>query len=163
MASKEVTVGTPEGDKPAGTVNVDVREAGSSEHVNEKHDPETCEHVQWETGFWKRFPWIGALALFTMLLGILASGLILWSSNLKYREEWPVHEKWTRGKLSEQWRRKSQIEPHVLLAIVNTVTNLALAIAIGHGVAIAWWRRVLKGSTIEVSNLLHVPCFMIAR
>ena len=47
------------------------------------------------------------------------------------------------------WKQNAQIAPHVLLALVNTVMNISLAIAIGQGVAIAWWRRALKGSTVE--------------
>lgn len=56
--------------------------------------------------------------------------------------------------------------PSVALAVTNTVSNLALAIAIGQGVAITWWRKVhecplrcghtftdnnqaLKGATVE--------------
>jgi hypothetical protein len=141
---------TTEHDKQSGTVNIEVRESGSTEQVDEKHDEESCEHVHWETGFWKRFPWIGAIAIFTMLVCIAMDGLILGTSDQKFREEWPAHQRWNI--LSDYWKSKTQIEPHVLLAIVNTVTNVALAIAIGHGVAIAWWRRVLMGSTIEVSR-----------
>jgi hypothetical protein len=75
-------------------------------------------------------------------------GVILGTSSGKYSEEWPAHQGWEW--MPTGWKKRTQIAPHVLLAIVNTVTNVALAIAIGHGVAIAWWRRVLKGSTIEV-------------
>jgi hypothetical protein len=134
--------------KPVKDVTIDVRESASTEEVQEKHKEEHCEHVQWETGFWKRFPWIGASAILSMLVCIALDGVILGTSDEQYQQQWPAHQKWDM--LSEKWKTKTQIGPHVLLAIVNTVTNVALAIAIGHGVAIAWWRRVLKGSTIEV-------------
>jgi ABC-type phosphate transport system permease subunit len=134
-------------EKPAGNITVDVRESASAEDNNEKQQEENHEHVQWETGFWKRFPWIGALAILTMLVCIAMDGVILGTSNGQYQQQWPAHQQWDM--LSEKWKKKTQVAPHVLLAIVNTITNVALAIAIGHGVAIAWWRRVLKGSTIE--------------
>jgi hypothetical protein len=35
------------------------------------------------------------------------------------------------------------------LALVNTISNVCLAVAIGQGIAIAWWRKALKGSTVE--------------
>ena len=162
MASKEMTALKADAEKPLGTVNVDIREAGSSEHANEKHDPENCEHVQWETGFWKRFPWVGGLAILTMLVCLAMDGVIMGTSNNKFREQWPAHQKWSF--ISREWKVKSQVEPHVLLAIVNTVTNVALGVAIAHGVAIAWWRRVLRGSTIEVRSDLSCPrCLLIVR
>jgi hypothetical protein len=150
MATKAIDAVDGLKEKHLGIVNVEVRESASADQVGEKHDEENCEHVHWETGFWKRFPWIGAVAIFTMLVCIAMDGVILGTSHDKFREEWPAHQKWSF--VSEKWKRVSQIEPHVLLAIVNTITNVALAIAIGHGVAIAWWRRVLKGSTIEAGS-----------
>lgn len=35
------------------------------------------------------------------------------------------------------------------MAIANTISNLALAIAIGQGVTIAWWRKALNGATVS--------------
>jgi hypothetical protein len=46
------------------------------------------------------------------------------------------------------WQQRLIFSPSVALAAVNTVSNFALAIAIGHGVAIAWWRKALKGATV---------------
>lgn len=151
MASTKAMPPSHEPEKSQTGVRVDIHEASSTDHVcDEKHKDGNCEHVQWETGFRKRFPWIGAMALLIMLICIAMDGVILGTSHLKFAEEWPAHQRWEF--ISADWRTKSQIAPHVLLAIANTVTNVALAIAIGHGVAIAWWRRVLRGSTIEVSS-----------
>jgi hypothetical protein len=41
-----------------------------------------------------------------------------------------------------KWKKRLQLSPSVALAVTNTVSNLCLAIAIGQGVAIAWWRTV---------------------
>lgn len=47
------------------------------------------------------------------------------------------------------WVSKAQIKPSVALAIINTVANIALAILIGQGVAISWWRSALEGATVK--------------
>jgi hypothetical protein len=47
------------------------------------------------------------------------------------------------------WRAKAQLKPSVGLAIANTTSNLALAIAIGQGVTIAWWRKAMNGATVS--------------
>jgi hypothetical protein len=124
---------------------VSIRETTSTEQLTEKR-----EAVQWQTGFLVRFPWIGFGAMLVMLISIALVGVVLGTSNGKFRNEWPSYERWNWLKGHEEWRKQAQIEPHVLLAIINTVTNVSLAIAIGHGVAIAWWRRAMVGSTVEV-------------
>jgi hypothetical protein len=63
---------------------------------------------------------------------------------------WPVHY---ANYVDKTWQQRLIISPSVALAAVNTVSNFALAIAIGHGVAIAWWRKALKGAT--VADLHH--------
>ncbi|KIW02243.1 hypothetical protein, variant [Verruconis gallopava] len=119
------------------------------ESSSAQHDTESLEEVQWKPGVKARFPWIGALAIFTILLCIASCGIILGTSDGKFRNQWPAYERWKWVSKYKKWRVRAQIEPHVLLAIINTVSNLSLAIAIGQGVAIAWWRRVMKGSTVE--------------
>lgn len=47
------------------------------------------------------------------------------------------------------WVSKAQIKPSVALAVINTVANIALAILIGQGVAISWWRSALEGATVK--------------
>lgn len=47
------------------------------------------------------------------------------------------------------WVSQAQIKPSVALAIINTVANIALAILIGQGVAISWWRSALEGATVK--------------
>jgi hypothetical protein len=51
--------------------------------------------------------------------------------------------------VDDTWRKRTQITPSVALALINTISNVCLAVAIGQGVAIAWWRKALKGSTVE--------------
>jgi hypothetical protein len=60
--------------------------------------------------------------------------------------------------VSNKWKKRGQLTPSVALAVTNTVSNLALAIAIGQGVAIAWWRKVLaiSNSHVPVANIILV-------
>ena len=51
--------------------------------------------------------------------------------------------------INDKWKGRAQLSPSTALALVNTVSNLALAIAIGQGIAIAWWRKALIGATVE--------------
>lgn len=51
--------------------------------------------------------------------------------------------------MKAEWKTKAQLKPSVGLAIANTISNLALAIAIGQGVTIAWWRKVMNGATVS--------------
>ena len=53
------------------------------------------------------------------------------------------HDGLTKGR----WPK--QIRPSVILSLLNSVAGLAFSLAIANGVAIAWWRKVLKGSTIQ--------------
>jgi Protein of unknown function (DUF3176) len=101
----------------------------------------------WNTGLKARFPWIGVAALVTMLMCMGLVVLILATSNNKAQEEWPVYMKFMW--INDRWKSRTQLTPSTALAIVNTVSNLALAIAIGQGIAIAWWRKALIGATVE--------------
>lgn len=50
--------------------------------------------------------------------------------------------------INDTWKARTQLKPNDALAITNTFFNIALAIAIANGVAIAWWRRALRGATV---------------
>jgi hypothetical protein len=56
----------------------------------------------------------------------------------------PLKWKW----VEHEWRKPVQLSPSVALAVINTVSNLSLAIAVGQGVVIAWWRQAMKGATV---------------
>jgi hypothetical protein len=53
------------------------------------------------------------------------------------------------GKTEQAWAHRAGIKPSVLLSACNAVGNLALSLAIAEAVAIAWWRKALKGSTVQ--------------
>ncbi|KAK5010308.1 hypothetical protein LTR28_010668 [Elasticomyces elasticus] len=87
---------------------------------------------QWAPGFIARFPWLGFGALFTALLCSAASIVTLLVSNGKSQTDWP-----------------QRLAPNVILSGLNSIVNICFGIAIGNGIAIAWWRKTLKGATID--------------
>lgn len=38
--------------------------------------------------------------------------------------------------------------PNVVLSMINAMSSLALTVAVSEGVAIAWWRHAMQGSTV---------------
>ncbi|KAG9567222.1 hypothetical protein KCU71_g1895, partial [Aureobasidium melanogenum] len=87
---------------------------------------------QWRTGLKARFPWNGAIALFTIILCANSSLIILLVSD---------------GKKQKHWAQK--IGPSVLLSAFNGIANICFGVAIANGVAITWWRKALRGATIK--------------
>jgi hypothetical protein len=88
--------------------------------------------TQWRTGVRARFPWLGFSALLTILLCLASSVVVLLISN---------------GKSQDHWGKK--IAPNVIISGLNSLANLCFGVAIGNGVAITWWRKALKGATIQ--------------
>jgi hypothetical protein len=87
---------------------------------------------QWRTGLKARFPWTGAIALFTILLCANSSLTVLLVSD---------------GRRQLHWAEK--IGPSVLLSAFNGIANICFGVAIANGVAITWWRKALRGATIK--------------
>jgi len=92
-----------------------------------------CGGRPWQPGFFRRIPWSGLLCLFGALLGVVASIAILRASD---------------GAPISDWR----YSPTVYLSISYTITNILLAVALGHGVTISWWRKAL-GTETELGDL----------
>ncbi|KAK6442475.1 hypothetical protein LTR95_001307, partial [Oleoguttula sp. CCFEE 5521] len=111
------------------TVTQTVRPVSSSD---DEAASEANAEAAWAPGFWKRFPWLGFGALFTILLCSMGSILTLMLSN---------------GRSETRWVEK--LPPNVILNGLNNVQNLCFGMAIGNGIAIAWWRKTLKGATIQ--------------
>jgi flagellar basal body-associated protein FliL len=94
---------------------------------------EESAEAQWQPGFMKRLPIIGIVALTTILICAGGAVAVLLVSD---------------GKTEQAWAHRAGIKPSVLLSACNAVANLALSLAIAEAVAIAWWRKALKGSTV---------------
>lgn len=115
----------------------DIEKKGATDQVRSidelsREDAEPLSHPAWAPGFMARFPWLGFGALFTVLLCAAGCIATLCLSNGRSERHWP-----------------SKIAPNVIIGGLNNLANIMFGIAIGNGVAIAWWRQTLKGSTIE--------------
>lgn len=90
-------------------------------------------YESWETGVWKRFPWLGILSLLGVLICLGFNVVILVLSD---------------GMPASKW----DVQPSVLLAISAVVSNWLLRFALAEGAAISWWVKAIQGCTV---NDLH--------
>lgn len=104
-------------------------------------DHSSYTHPYWNPGFFARFPWLGAGALGGVLACLVASIVVIVVSNDKTQTRTQDHHSWPK-----------LVAPNVLINIFNSVANICFGIAISNGVAIAWWRKALKGGTIKDLN-----------
>jgi hypothetical protein len=95
-------------------------------------DPDASLDTVWETGWKSRFPWLGAIAILCVWISAGAAAILLVLSDNRPQSTWP-----------------NKITPNVVLAGINSFSNIMLVIAIGQGIAIAWWRKVLRGATVQ--------------
>lgn len=100
--------------------------------VDSDHETQDVEPVsKWLPGYWNRFPYVGAFSLICMaVLAGVALG-VLCGSNGVSTTVWP-----------------QKIAPNVVLSMINALSSLFLTVAVAEGVAIAWWRHAMKGSTV---------------
>jgi hypothetical protein len=90
--------------------------------------------ANWRPGYIARFPWLGLGCLLLVLIcgiGCLVT-LVVADGMAKY-----------------YW---GKVAPNVIVNILNSIANLAFGIAITNGIAIAWWRKTLRGATISQLN-----------
>nr|OQO05984.1 hypothetical protein B0A51_18122 [Rachicladosporium sp. CCFEE 5018] len=111
------------------TFTTNVRPVSSSD---DEDSHEANVDAAWAPGFWIRFPWVGFGALLLILVCSMGSVLTLMLS---------------RDRSETRWVKK--LPPNVILNGLNNVQNLCFGLAIGNGIAIAWWRKTLRGATIH--------------
>ena len=114
------------------------QKAVSSENLLKKAPSMTAAPAEsngdpWNSGFARRIPYSGTLALSAVLLCAVADAVILWKSDGREVEGWAV-------------------SPSVLLAILSAVANINLQFARSQGVVIAWWRKALRGGKLDDLN-----------
>ena len=100
---------------------------------------ETPLAIAWKTGFWRRLPWAGHLAL---IATVVASAFMI--QIIVTSDEQPI----------DDW----QYQPTVLLSITYTLANLALQYALAQAITVAWWVRALRGDA-TVRDLHHIWAF----
>jgi hypothetical protein len=93
------------------------------------------EEAKWEPGFWSQFPWGGLWGFFLVVTGLACATAILIVSDGKRVDDWPT--------------KVYPVTPNVLINLANQVASIGLVTAIGEGIVIIWWRKLMKGSTLR--------------
>jgi hypothetical protein len=83
----------------------------------------------WRTGIFQNVPWMGLSSVLGALLSVAVSAIVLVTSNQQPVDSWSV-------------------SPHVMLAILSTVTLSCLKSSLSSGVTIAWWYHVINGAPL---------------
>lgn len=101
----------------------------------------TDDGIDWKPGFRHQFPWIGFSGLVIVLIATSMAVAILVTSNHERVNDWPF--------------KKYPIQPNVLINIANQFQNLGLLTMISQGLAIAWWRKALRGASLGTLHRNH--------
>ncbi|KAJ9653393.1 hypothetical protein H2198_007433 [Neophaeococcomyces mojaviensis] len=124
----------PDADKRNGvtatTAEVEMDDLSSNERRHVVSDTDSAH--SWQPGFWRQFPWLGLGCLLGSLLLTFAALGVLLASN---------------GKAVSQWSKT--IAPNVILSLLTSGASVCIALAVSEGICIAWWRRSLRGASIE--------------
>jgi hypothetical protein len=107
----------------------------------EARDMEADDGIDWRPGMRSQFPWIGFGGLVTIIVATAMAVAILASSNGKRVADWPF--------------KKYPVQPNVVLNIANQIQNLGLITLIAQGLAIAWWRKALRGTSLKTLHRNH--------
>lgn len=140
---------------------IDIRSANEKNSINDtatswsysykkSPDVETAEvdtnagsddGIDWKPGFRQQFPWIGFLGFIIMLVSTAAAVAVLGASNKERVKDWPF--------------TRFPVQPNVLINIANQFQNLGLITFISQGLAIAWWRKAMAGSSLGTLHRNH--------
>jgi hypothetical protein len=107
----------------------------------EAREMEPDDGIDWKPGMRNQFPWIGFAGFVTIIVATAMAVAILGLSNGKRVSDWPF--------------KRYPIQPNVLLNIANQVQNLGLITLIAQGLAIAWWRKALRGTSLKTLHRNH--------
>lgn len=99
---------------------------------NESSSSSLKKKEQWRPGFFHQFPWMGFGGLLGVLICTSVCMVIVYVSNGKARSQW-----------------KSLAAPNVLISVFTAVASILVTMSVGNGIAISWWRKAMKGSTVE--------------
>ncbi|KAH8687651.1 hypothetical protein BGZ60DRAFT_522299 [Tricladium varicosporioides] len=111
------------------------KEEGSSATLYPRYQT-LAPSTPWRTGGFRRFPWLGFLAIAVAILAAIGMGTVLVVSNNAPITDW-------------------KISPAVYLAVEAAIANVLLNYALSEGVTVAWWVKAIKpGSTL--TDLHHV-------
>lgn len=90
------------------------------------------KHREWKPGFWNQLPITGVGALIGIIICSVAAVVVIYTSNGKPKSQWKIHA-----------------APNVLVSIFTSVASILVTMAVGQGITISWWRKAMKGATVE--------------
>jgi len=102
---------------------------GSADHTSHLSEQ---EQLAWQPGFRARFPWLGFACLSLVVVASVLSIVVLVLSNRKPVSRWD-----------------DRVAPNVLLSVLSSASSICITLAVGQGIAIAWWRKALHGATVK--------------
>lgn len=107
----------------------------------EVNDDSSDDGIDWKPGFRQQFPWIGFLGFVIIIIATSMAVAVLGASNNERVKDWPF--------------ARFPIQPNVLINIANQFQNLGLITFISQGLAIAWWRKAMQGSSLGTLHRNH--------
>jgi hypothetical protein len=113
----------------------------------ESSEVDQDDGIDWKTGYKHQFPWVGFAGFVTIIVATAMAVAILGLSNNELTSEWPL--------------KSFPVQPNVLLNIANQVQNLGLLTLIGQGLAIAWWRKALRGTSLRTLHRNHAYSYSV--
>lgn len=119
----------------------DAAYARKQDYDVEAREMEPDDGIDWRPGMRNQFPWIGFAGFVTVIVATAMAVAILGLSDGQRVTDWPF--------------TNHSVQPNVLLNIANQVQNLGLITLIAQGLAIAWWRKALRGSSLKTLHRNH--------
>ena len=117
------------------------KKAPNVETAEVDSDDSSEDGIDWKPGFRQQFPWIGFSGFVIILIATSAAVAVLGASNHERVKDWPF--------------TRFPIQPNVLINIANQFQNLGLITFISQGLAIAWWRKAMQGSSLSTLHRNH--------
>ncbi|KAJ4988905.1 hypothetical protein SVAN01_05529 [Stagonosporopsis vannaccii] len=117
------------------------KKAPNVETAEFENDASSDDGIDWKPGFRQQFPWIGFSGFIIILISTAAAVAVLGASNKERVKDWPF--------------TRFPVQPNVLINIANQFQNLGLITFISQGLAIAWWRKAMAGSSLSTLHRNH--------
>ncbi|KAJ4384265.1 hypothetical protein N0V86_001112 [Didymella sp. IMI 355093] len=123
------------------TLSLDSYKKAPNVESAEVSDDSSDDGIDWKPGFRQQFPWIGFSGFVIIIIATSMAVAVLGASNKERVKDWPF--------------TRFPIQPNVLINIANQFQNLGLITFISQGLAIAWWRKAMQGSSLSTLHRNH--------
>ncbi|KAH7386019.1 hypothetical protein BKA66DRAFT_67582 [Pyrenochaeta sp. MPI-SDFR-AT-0127] len=103
-------------------------------------------HEPWRPGVWVPLPGKGLGALGLVVLWTTGSAIIIVFSNGTRPDEWKIGN--------------DPVQPQVYISVFEMIMNLLMFYALAEGIVIAWWRRLLHGTSLADVYDIHESSYL---